>query len=148
MDTSFKKNKLNLFESLFKFLFIIFWVIFWFIGVILTDHKFDNLIIYIFLIYTFICITYIFSYLIYMKFKNEFEVKIEIFYKILTLLSFIFATLSYYILPLNVTFFFIKIILLFIYMYISILKVYKYKLEEGVVGIISSTLLIFMFLRY
>ncbi|KKY00259.1 hypothetical protein VN21_15115, partial [Paraclostridium benzoelyticum] len=78
----------------------------------------------------------------------NFEKKIEVFYKISTLLSFIFSTLSYYIFPISIMWFLIKLSLLFTYMYISILKVYKYKLEEGVVGILASALMLFMFLRY
>ncbi|MFR3498128.1 MAG: hypothetical protein ACLTT7_03780, partial [Paraclostridium bifermentans] len=104
--------------------------------------------IYFFIAYSSVCIIYIISYVIYMKASNNFEKKIEIFYKISTLLSFIFSTLSYYILPISIMWFLIKLSLLFTYMYISILKVYKYKLEEGVVGILASALMLFMFLRY
>lgn len=148
MSDLLKENKLNLFNNLFKFLFLMFWVMFWFIGIILTDYKFNKIAIYFFIAYSSVCIIYIISYVIYMKTSNNFEKKIEVFYKISTLLSFIFSTLSYYIFPISIMWFLIKLSLLFTYMYISILKVYKYKLEEGVVGILASALMLFMFLRY
>ncbi|WGX75557.1 hypothetical protein QJS64_16565 [Paraclostridium bifermentans] len=148
MSDVLKENKLNLFNNLFKLLFLMFWVMFWFIGIILTDYKFNKIAIYFFISYSSVCIIYIISYVIYMKTSNNFEKKIEVFYKISTLLSFIFSTLSYYIFPISIMWFLIKLSLLFTYMYISILKVYKYKLEEGVVGILASALMLFMFLRY
>ncbi|MDO7204980.1 hypothetical protein Q5M85_13375 [Paraclostridium bifermentans] len=46
MSDVLKENKLNLFNNLFKFLFLMFWVMFWFIGIILTDYKFNKIAIY------------------------------------------------------------------------------------------------------
>lgn len=143
-----KNNKLNSFNNIFKFLFLVFWVMFWFIGIILTDYKFNKIAIYLFITYSSVCVLYIASYIIYMKVSNNREEKIEIYYKLATLLSFLFATLSYYIFPISILWFLVKLSFLFIYMYISILKVYKYKLEEGVVGMLASALMLFMFLRY
>lgn len=148
MSTANKYNKLNLFNNIFKFLFLAFWIIFWFVGIILTDNKFNKLSSSLFIIYTSLCITYIVTYIAYMNYTKIYEDKIEIFYKLVTLISFIFSSYTYYMFSVSLFGFLLKLILLIIYMYISIIKVHKYKLEEGVVGIIASILMIFMLLRY
>ncbi|CEP81428.1 hypothetical protein QJR30_13055 [Paraclostridium sordellii] len=148
MNSTNISNKLNLFNTLFKLIFVAFWIIFWFIGVILTDNKFNQLSTTLFISYSSICIIYIIAYLVYMKVTKVYENKIEIYYKLVTILSFVFSSYSYYILPLSMFWFLVKLSVLFFYMYISILKVYKYKMEEGVVGIIGAALMIFMFVRY
>ena len=148
MSTANKYNKLNLFNNIFKFLFLAFWIIFWFVGIILTDNKFNKLSSSLFIIYTSLCITYIVTYIAYMNYTKIYEDKIEILYKIVTLMSFIFSSYNYYMFSVSMFGFLLKLIFLIIYMYISIIKVHKYKLEEGVVGIIASTLMIFMLLRY
>ncbi|SCI77600.1 Uncharacterised protein [uncultured Clostridium sp.] len=148
MSTANKYNKLNLFNNIFKFLFLAFWIIFWFVGIILTDNKFNKLSSSLFIIYTSLCITYIVTYIAYMNYTKIYEDKIEIFYKLVTLISFIFSSYTYYMFSVSIFGFLLKLILLIIYMYISIIKVHKYKLEEGVVGIIASILMIFMLLRY
>lgn len=83
-----------------------------------------------------------------MNYTKIYEDKIEIFYKLVTLISFIFSSYTYYMFSVSIFGFLLKLIFLIIYMYISIIKVHKYKLEEGVVGIIASILMIFMLLRY
>ncbi|MBC6003759.1 hypothetical protein H8891_08085 [Paeniclostridium sp. NSJ-45] len=148
MSTANKYNKLNLFNNIFKFLFLAFWIIFWFVGIILTDNKFNKLSSSLFIIYTSLCITYIVTYIAYMNYTKIYEDKIEIFYKLVTLISFIFSSYTYYMFSVSIFGFLLKLIFLIIYMYISIIKVHKYKLEEGVVGIIASILMIFMLLRY
>jgi hypothetical protein len=156
LSTTNKCNKLNLFDSIFKFLFIAFWIISWFLGFILTDNKYTELSTSIFILYSSLCLGYMITYLTYINHMKVYEEKIEILYKLITFLTFIISTYSYYIVPRSMFWLFIKVILLIIYMYISILKVHKYKLEkvhiyrfeEGVVGILSSILLIFMLLRY
>lgn len=148
MSTTNKSNKLNFFDTTFKLLFIAFWVIFWFIGIILTENKFNQLSSSLSYIYSSLSALFIVTYIGYMMHTKTYEDNIEIFYKVTTVLAFIFSSLSYYLFPLSIFWFFVKLIFLFIYMYISILKVYKYKLEEGVVGIICSALMIFMFIRY
>lgn len=148
MSTANKYNKLNLFNNIFKFLFLAFWIIFWFVGIILTDNKFNKLSSSLFIIYTSLCITYIVTYIAYMNYTKIYEDKIEIFYKLVTLISFIFSSYTYYMFSVSIFGFLLKLIFLIIYMYISIIKVHKYKLEEGVVGIIASILMIFTLLRY
>lgn len=148
MSTANKYNKLNLFNNIFKFLFLAFWIIFWFVGIILTDNKFNKLSSSLFIIYTSLCITYIVTYIAYMNYTKIYEDKIEIFYKLVTLISFIFSSYNYYMFSVSIFGFLLKLIFLIIYMYISIIKVHKYKLEEGVVGIIASILMIFTLLRY
>ena len=83
-----------------------------------------------------------------MNYTKIYEDKIEIFYKLVTLISFIFSSYTYYMFSVSIFGFLLKLIFLIIYMYISIIKVHNYKLEEGVVGIIASILMIFMLLRY
>lgn len=148
MSTANKYNKLDLFNNIFKFLFLAFWIIFWFVGIILTDNKFNKLSSSLFIIYTSLCITYIVTYIAYMNYTKIYEDKIEIFYKLVTLISFIFSSYNYYMFSVSIFGFLLKLIFLIIYMYISIIKVHKYKLEEGVVGIIASILMIFTLLRY
>ncbi|XTR37159.1 hypothetical protein ACQQ2T_11380 [Paraclostridium tenue] len=148
MSTANKYNKLDLFNNIFKFLFLAFWIIFWFVGIILTDNKYNELSSSLFIIYTSLCITYIVTYIAYMNYTKIYEDKIEIFYKLVTLISFIFSSYTYYMFSVSIFGFLLKLIFLIIYMYISIIKVHKYKLEEGVVGIIASILMIFMLLRY
>ncbi|GAA0861471.1 hypothetical protein GCM10008917_02930 [Paraclostridium tenue] len=88
------------------------------------------------------------TYMAYMNYIKVYENKIEIFYKIVTLISFIFSSYNYYMFSVSMFGFLLKLIFLIIYMSIPLIKVHKYKLEEGVVGIIASTLMIFMLLRY
>lgn len=143
-----KSNKLIFFNNVFKLLFVAFWIIFWFIGIILTENKFNQLSSSLSYIYSSCCILFIISYIGYMLYTKSYETKIEILYKITTILAFIFSSLSYYLFPLSIFWFFIKLLFLFVYMYVSAIKLHKYKSEEGVVGIICSALMIFMFIRY
>lgn len=148
MNVANKYNSVKLYDYIFRILFIMYWTIFWFIGVILTDNKFDHLATSICWSYIMICTLYMLTYLINIKCSKICESKIEIYYKIFTVITFIVSSYSYYIVPISIFWFLFKLILVCVYMYISIVKVSKYKLEEGVVGIINASLMIFMILRY
>ncbi len=148
MNTTYKHNSVKLYDYLFRVLFIMYWIIFWFIGIILTDNKFDNLSTSICWFYIILCTTYLLIYLFKIKYNKIYESKIEIFYKIFTIITFVISSYSYYIVPISIFWFLFKLTLVCVYMYISIVKVSKYKLEEGVVGIINASLILFMLIRY
>lgn len=148
MNTTDKYNSVKSYDYMFKILFIMYWSIFWFIGVILTDNKFDSLATSICWSYIILCTTYLLIYLINIKCNKIYESKIEIYYKMFTIITFVVSSYSYYIMPISIFWFLFKLILVCVYMYISIVKVSKYKLEEGVVGIMNASLMLFMLLRY
>ncbi|MGL5640643.1 MAG: hypothetical protein ACRDDM_00160, partial [Paraclostridium sp.] len=94
MNTTNKSNKLIFFDTAFKLLFITFWVIFWFIGIILTENKFNQLSSSLSYIYSSLCALFIVTYIGYMMHTRIYEDKIEIFYKVTTVLAFIFSSLN------------------------------------------------------
>lgn len=137
-----KENKIsNLFDNIFKILFIGFWSIFLFTTNISTYSKFS---LVLFAIYNIPLFLYIVIYpTIVFCFKMNVE-KIIVYYRLSTLITFIFTAFSFVMFPTNLTLLFIKLISIFIYMYFSAIKVYKYKMDEGVVGIMSSILILVM----
>lgn len=145
MDISKEGRLINLFDRLFKIVFIGFWTVFLFTTTISTN---DYVSVIIFQIYNTLLLAYIIFYLFFsFMFKLNSE-KIIVYYRISTLLAFLSTSYSFVMFPTSITLFVIKLIFIFIYIYISSIKVYKYKIEEGVVGIMSSTLIIVMLLCY
>lgn len=141
MNTA-KENKLsNLFDNIFKFLFIGFWSVFLFTTTISTDSKISLIL---FSIYNVPLFLYIIIYpicMLYFKINTE---RIIVYYRLSTLIAFIFTAYSFVMFPTNLCLFFIKLVTIAIYMYLSSIKVYKYKMDEGVVGIMSSILILVM----
>lgn len=131
----------NLFDNIFKILFIGFWSVFLFTTTISTNNNFSLIL---FSIYNIPLFLYIIIYPIVMLCFKINKEKIIIYYRLSTLITFIFTAFSFVMFPTNLTLLFIKLISIAIYMYLSAIKVYKYKIEEGVVGIMSSLLILVM----
>ena len=131
-------NKTKFFDDYFKILVLLFWPIIWFKSVFLAT---DTISFAFFIIYLALAIIYFIAFTYSSLVKNNCE-KIVYFYRISTLLAFIFTLLSFLLFPTNVSLLLIKMIFLAIYFYFSCLMVYKYNNDEGVVGMLSVFLLI------
>lgn len=130
----------KLIDNYFKFLFLSFWPIIWYELVFVSDPFIKSTLV---TLYCVITLTYI---LIIMFFKKNIE-SITIYYRISTLTAFI-STLFSLIYPTNLLFLSFKVIFIFIYLYISYTKLFRYKIEEGLVGILASLLLLIIMFRY
>lgn len=130
----------KLIDNYFKFLFLSFWPIIWYELVFVSDPFIKFTLV---TLYCIITLTYI---LIIMFFKKNIE-SITIYYRISTLTAFI-STLFSLIYPTNLLFLSFKVIFIFMYLYISYTKLFKYKIEEGLVGILASLLLLIIMFRY
>lgn len=137
-------NKAKFLDLYFKFLILTFWPIIWFKWQLFPTLT-TSLIL--FLIYTVLVLIYIAMFLHY-EFSFKASPKVVIAYKISMIVAFVFTIVSFLLFPTNGTFLFLKIMFALILLYISYLEVYKYKIEEGVVGILSSLLIIVFALFY
>lgn len=137
-----KDNRIiKVFDNIFKILFVLFWSIFLFTTTISTNSRVSLIL---FSLYNILLFLYMIIYpiiILYFKINTE---KIIIYYRLSTLLTFLFTSLSFVIFPTSLILFFIKLITIFIYIYLSAIKVYRYKIDEGVVGIMSSLLILVM----
>lgn len=70
------------------------------------------------------------------------------YYRISTLISFILTLATFLLYPTNITLMWLKLLSIFIYFYISFKNVYNHKIEECVVGMISSVLLFVITICY
>ena len=70
------------------------------------------------------------------------------YYRISTLISFILTLATFLLYPTNITLMWLKLLSIFIYFYISFKNVYNHKIEECVVGMISSILLFVITICY
>lgn len=137
-------NKDNFFDIYFKFLVLSFWPIFWYENQLILNTR-TNFIIFI--TFSILYIIYILLFTYY-GLNNSSIDKIVIYYRVSMLLAFIFTIISFLLFPTNPFFFILKIIFVFILLYISYIKVRKYKIEEGVVGILSALLMLAFALFY
>lgn len=136
--------KEKLFDNYFKFLALLFWPIMWYKWIVISNGTLENML---FTTYAIIAIVFIILYSVSMiKYKDI--TQIDFFYRISTLLAFIFTLFSFLIYPKSLFFLYLKIIFTGIYLYYSIVKTLKFKDDEGVVGIMSSLLLIVITLFY
>ncbi|PBG70048.1 hypothetical protein BGV02_10740 [Clostridioides difficile] len=136
--------KEKLFDNYFKFLALLFWPIMWYKWIVISNGTLENML---FTIYEIVAIVFIILYSVFMiKYKDI--TQIDFFYRISTLLAFIFTLFSFLIYPKSLFFLYLKIIFTGIYLYYSIVKTLKFKDDEGVVGIMSSLLLIVITLFY
>lgn len=136
--------KEKLFDNYFKFLSLLFWPIMWYKWIVISNGTLENML---FTIYAIVAIVFIILYSVFMiKYKDI--TQIDFFYRISTLLAFIFTLFSFLIYPKSLFFLYLKIIFTGIYLYYSIVKTLKFKDDEGVVGIMSSLLLIVITLFY
>lgn|SRR5699024_1941853 len=130
----------KLIDNYFKFLFLSFWPIIWYELVFVSDPFIKSTLV---TLYCVITLTYI---LIIMFFKKNIK-SLTLYYRISTLTAFI-STLFSLIYPTNLLFLSFKVIFIFMYLYISYTKLFKYKIEEGLVGILASLLLLVIMFRY
>lgn len=124
------------FEYGFRTLFIFFWIIIWYKWVALSISQIEILLVNSF------CILSLFYMILYFNFsKKNNESKIITTYKISILICFITSLFSFIVFPTNLLLLNIKSIFVVFATYISYKMLFKYKIEEGLVGIISSILL-------
>lgn len=136
--------KEKLFDNYFKFLALFFWPIMWYKWIVISNGTIENIL---FTAYAIMAIGFIILYSVFMiKYKEI--TQIDFFYRVSTLLAFIFTLFSFLIYPKSLSFLYLKIIFTGIYFYYSMVKALKFKHEEGVVGIMSSLLLIVITLFY
>lgn len=144
-EFSQRTQQLSIYDNLFKFIVVFFWIISWGTSMFIIPHKLQYLLFFSYNIFTF---WYIISYTLTIKFNNISIAKIIIDYRITTVLAFFFASLKYFIFPTSIICIVLTVLFLFIHIYFSFRKVTRYKLEEGVVGIISSLLILSLMVFY
>ena len=130
----------KLIDNYFKFLFFVFLANNWYELVFVSDPFIKSTLV---TLYCVITLTYI---LIIMFFNKNIK-SLTLYYRISTLTAFI-STLFSLIYPTNLLFLSFKVIFIFMYLYISYTKLFKYKIEEGLVGILASLLLLVIMFRY
>ena len=134
-------NSNKFIDDCFKIIFLLFWPIVWYDYVFIP--KFDTVII-LFSSFTVLSILYI----ALLTYNNKAFKKITILYRVITLTTFIFFLCSYLLFSKNIILLALKLIFILIYFYISCIKNIKYEMNEGVVGILSSLLLITITFSY
>lgn len=123
-------------DKYFKFLFLSFWPIIWYELVVVSDPLVKSVLVTTYCIFTSI-------YILLMIFFKENNLKtITLYYRISVLLSFVFTLFSLLLFPTSIPLLLLKIVFIFICLYFSYTKLFKYKIEEGLVGMISSLLLL------
>lgn len=132
------------FEMYFRGLTILFWPIIIYRFIFLKNIYIER---NIFLCFTILAILYI-VLIIISQIKNRFLDNIVIYYRIATLISYMLTLPSFLLYPTNITLMMCKLVSIFIYFYISFKNVITYKIEECVVGIISSILLFSLSICY
>ena len=129
-------------DNYFKFLFLSFWPIIWYELIFFSDPFIKSILVALYCIATLIYIPLII-------FFNDNNIKsITLYYRISTLTAFIFTLFSLLLFPTSLFFLTLKVIFVFIYLYLSYIKLFKYKIEEGLVGILASLLLLVIMFRY
>ena len=132
------------FEMGFRGLTLLFWPIIIYKWIFISNIYIER---NSFLIFSILAILYIIIMLI-SQIKNKFLDNIVIYYRISTLISFILTLATFLLYPTNITLLLIKVLAIGIYLYISSKSVYIFKIEECVVGIISSILLLAISICY
>lgn len=128
-------------DNYFKFLFLSFWPIIWYELIFVSDPSIKSILVTLYCIATLIYIPLI------IFFKNNIK-SITLYYRISTLAAFIFTLFSLLLFPTSLLFLALKVIFVFIYLYLSYTKLFKYKIEEGLVGVLASLLLLVIMFRY
>ena len=129
-------------DNYFKFLFLSFWPIIGYELIFVSDPFIKFILVTLYCIVTLIYIALI------IFFKDNNIKSITIYYRISTLTAFIFTLFSLLLFPTSLIFLALKVIFVFIYLYLSYIKLFKYKIEEGLVGILASLLLLVIIFRY
>ena len=129
-------------DNYFKLLFLSFWPIIWYELIFVYDPFIKFILVSLYSIITLV-------YILFMIFlKNNNLKSICKYYRISTLCAFIFTLFSLLLFPTSLLLLILKVIFIFIYLYFSYTKLFKYKIEEGLVGIIASLLLLVIMFLY
>lgn len=129
-------------DKFFKFLFLSFWPIIWYELIFISDPFIKSIFV------TLYCIVSLIYIILIIFFKDNNIKSITIYYKISTLAAFIFTLFSLLLFPTSLLFLILKVVCIFIYLYISYTKLFKYKVEEALVGVLASLLLLVIIFRY
>ena len=133
---------IEFFEKYFKLLFLSFWAMIWYELVFVSDSFIKTALVSIYCIITSI---YIFSIIFI---KKDIMKNITLYYRVSILCSFISTLFSLLLFPTSISFLILKILFIFICLYFSYTKLFKYKIEEGLVGMLSSILLLIITFCY
>ena len=137
-------NSNKFFDNYFKFLVLLFWPMIWYKWTIISNYTIDLV-----LVATFCLLAIIYVVLFLTFFHNHPEIEnIVLIYRISILLAFISTLFSFLLFPTSIFLLLLKMIFIGICFYYSCLKVFKYKIEEGLVGILSCLLLFAITLFY
>ena len=103
-------------DNYFKFLFLSFWPIIWYELIFVSDPFIKSILVALYCIATLIYIPLII-------FFNDNNIKsITLYYRISTLTAFIFTLFSLLLFPTSLFFLTLKVIFVFIYLYLSYIK--------------------------
>lgn len=137
-------NKEVLFEYYFRFLTLFFWPIIFYKIIFIQNYTLEYILFYS---YTFTGVIYIALLIFY--FMNIKKLRnINLYYRLSTICSYILTLSTFLLFPTNIALLYLKFIFIIIYFYFSCKMVFKFKNEEGVVGIISSLLLMLIAISY
>lgn len=130
-------------ENFFRGLTLLFWSIIWYKWVTISIEYIEFTLVTIFSI-----LSLLYMILILLSYKKNNLSKIDLMYKISTLSAFIFTLFSFVLFSKSYIYLYLKLFFVLIYFYYSCKKLYKYNNDIGVVGILSSLLLIVLTLLY
>ena len=133
---------IEFFDKYFKFLFLSFWAMVWYELVFVSDTFIKTILVSTYCIFTSIYIFFI------LFIKKDTIKNITLYYRISILCSFISTLFSLLLFSTSIFFLITKLIFILICLYFSYTKLFKYNIEEGLVGILSSTLLLVITFYY
>lgn len=137
-------NKEVFFEYYFRFLTLFFWPIICYKIIFIQNYTLESILFYS---YTFVGIIYIALLIFYFMGMKKLR-NINLHYRLNTICSYILTLSTFLLSPTNLTLLYLKFIFILIYFYFSCRMVFRFKNEEGVVGIISSLLLMVIAISY
>ena len=133
---------IEFFDKYFKFLFLSFWAMVWYELVFVSDTFIKTILVSTYCIFTSI-------YIFFILFIKKATIKnITLNNRMSILCSFISTLFSLLLFSTSIFFLITKLIFILICLYFSYTKLFKYKIEEGLVGILSSTLLLVITFYY
>lgn len=137
-------NKEVFFEYYFRFLTLFFWPIICYKIIFIQNYTLESILFYS---YTLVGIIYIALLIFYFMGMKKLR-NINLHYRLNTICSYILTLSTFLLFPTNLTLLYLKFIFILIYFYFSCRMVFRFKNEEGVVGIISSLLLMVIAISY
>nr|WP_314277272.1 hypothetical protein [uncultured Peptostreptococcus sp.] len=135
-----KKHGLNFIEIYFRLVSLLFWPVYWYKWTVITVENFNNTL---FEMYAIVDIVFI-SLLIIVFCVNRRETFRYFLFSLSMSLSYIISLYSFIIVPIDITWLYIKISSLIITMIISWNLLKKESNDIGVVGILTGILLLIM----